>query len=137
MNISSEVAWLESLARKRRVLIVDDDEMVVSVLTKFCEYMNLEVDKCLNAECAIKLYNERSPYDAILIDLNLGAVGGGEVFKLIRSNDRDTPIAIISGFITDDVANKLMQLGPVTFIKKPIGASSPHLSGFFRSIGVI
>lgn len=136
MTITSESAWLNALPKKGRVLIVDDDEMVVSVLSKFCQHIGLSVDQCFDANCAIEFYEKRSPYDAILIDIRLGPVGGDEVFKKIRQTDHDTPIAIVSGYLTDDVVNNLMQCGMVTFIKKPVDFNSPHLRGFFKSIGI-
>lgn len=132
-----EKAWIESLVRKPRILVVDDDEMVVSIISQFCERMNVTVDKCYDAHCAMQFYSERSPYDAILIDLRLGPIGGDEIFRRIRANDHSTPIAIVSGWITEDVVNQLLRFGMVTFIKKPIDLNSPQLVGFFKSIGII
>lgn len=137
MTIASEDAWIRSLAKKPRVLIVDDDEIVTSILSRFCKHMGIDSDVCPNAKCALDYYQDRSPYNAILIDIRLGEVNGDEVFKQIRATDHTTPIAIVSGFITDSIANTLMEFGPVTFIKKPIDFNSPFLAGFFRSIGVI
>jgi len=137
MTIESEEAWIRSLVKKPRILIVDDDELVVSVLSRLCRGMGIESDVCPSAACALSFWEKNPPYSAILIDIRLGDVGGDEVFKQIRSKDGITPIAIVSGYITDSLVNELMECGPVTFIKKPIGLGSAHLHGFFRSIGVI
>ena len=137
MTIASEDAWLKSLVKKPKVLIVDDDEMVVSILARFCDHMGIDSDTCPDAQCALRFYEENPNYSAILIDIRLGEIGGDEVFKRIRSQDHNTPIAIVSGYLTDSIVNSLMEYGPVTFIKKPIDFNSPHLAGFFRSIGVI
>lgn len=137
MTIASEDAWLKALPKKGKVLVVDDDPMVVSVLSQFCQRMGLAVDQCFDANCAIEYYENNSPYDAILIDIRLGPIGGDEVFKRIRKEDHDTPIAIVSGYLTDNIVNTLMQCGMVTFIKKPVDFNSPHLRGFFKSIGII
>ncbi len=81
-----------------RLLIVDDDPMILELLSDFlapqyhirCAHDGLEALEFLS----------RETYDALLIDLGLPCMGGVEVIQHVRADARihDLPIIVMSAY---------------------------------------
>ena len=61
--------------------------------------------------------------DVLFLDLTMPVMDGFEVLEYIRANDLPTLPIVISGDIQQDSFERVMQLGAVTFIKKPVDAN--------------
>ncbi len=64
----------------QRVLVVDDEPAIVTLLTYNLEKANFEVDSAVNGPDAASLAVKKH-YDAILLDLMLPGMDGVEVTK--------------------------------------------------------
>lgn len=113
---------LEESARKKRVLIVDDEIGIVEMLAAFFRSLGqYEVETATNGYAAGALTATFRP-DVLIIDYSLGDITGLDVAKAIRSNPAlsRTRILCMSGFVTAEEAEKLLREGIDDFVKKPL-----------------
>ena len=103
---------------KDRVLIVDDDEAVLTMLRRVIESNGIEATTVISGEDALTEL-ERLNYDLILLDINLGGMDGFEVIKTLRSRACNTPIIVISGRREDYDALYGLNIGADDYITKP------------------
>jgi excisionase family DNA binding protein len=109
---------------RTRVLIVDDETDITSVLSKvLAEQTNYDVKVAASAfEAGMEC--ERFKPHVVLLDIHLGDGGAGDarsVAKVVRENDnlQMTRIVAMSGKLTDGQAGGLRTLGFDSFLKKP------------------
>ena len=73
---------------KTRVLVVDDDRLVLATLAKGLRQWGYEVAEASSGETALKLALETSP-DLVLLDVNMPRMSGLEVAKSLRAQTTD------------------------------------------------
>lgn len=101
------------------ILVVDDEESVLSVITRFAEEAGFDVVACATGKEALKrLADHRA--DVAAVDLRLPDVGGIEVLRAIREADPDCQVILMSGDATIDSAVEAVKLGAVDYLTKPL-----------------
>lgn len=78
-----------------KLLLVEDEEMLSSIMAKGLRRAGYAVDTAYDGEEALYCY-EVNEYDLIILDLNLPKIDGMEVLRKIRRQDRDTRILVLS-----------------------------------------
>ena len=79
----------------KKVLVVDDEKLIVKGIRFSLEQDNMEVDCAYDGEEALDMiYAEM--YDLIVLDLGLPDLDGTEIIRRVRSWAK-TPIIVISG----------------------------------------
>lgn len=102
---------------KNKVLVVDDEKLIVKGIKFSLEQDDMEVDAAYNGEDAIALAKEKE-YDIILLDLMLPKLSGLEVCQYIREFS-DVPIIMITAK-GDDMDKILgLEFGADDYITKP------------------
>jgi DNA-binding response OmpR family regulator len=101
-----------------RVLIVDDEPDVVSLLQELLERYGCEVDTAATGPEALTAFLSGLP-DVVLLDLRLPEMSGAEVFRRMRIQDRTLPIVIISASEDVDLARALLAQGAFDYVTKP------------------
>lgn len=100
-----------------RVLVVDDEKIIVKGLKFSLEKEGYEVLTAYDGEEALRLFNEENP-DLIVLDLMLPEVDGFEVCRRIRKSS-DVPIVMLTAR-GDDIDKILgLELGADDYITKP------------------
>lgn len=101
----------------RRVLVVDDEKLIVKGIRFSLEQDGMEVDCAYDGEEALKLARENT-YDMILLDVMLPKHDGFEVCQRIREFS-DVPVIMLTA--RDDDMNKILGLeyGADDYITKP------------------
>lgn len=111
---------------KPRVLVVDDDEAVVEMLTEALERNGRhEVRTAGNGYDAGILTDSFEP-DLMLLDFKLPDVNGTAVCRTVRSDSRfqRMKIIMISGVADPSEVHELLAAGADEFIKKPFNIES-------------
>ncbi|HUX51258.1 MAG TPA: response regulator [Spirochaetia bacterium] len=102
----------------KRVLIIDDEEMVLDAVTTILEDLGYEITPCMNpSEGALRAVSE--PFDLILCDLRMPLKNGAEVSADILKQRPDAKILIITAYPNDPLAAKALASGVSGLIKKP------------------
>jgi putative two-component system response regulator len=107
-------------AGKKKVLLVDDDEMhlVTAELYLKDEY---EVLKAKSGSEALALLNNKETIpDLVLLDILMPEMSGWEVFKKIRAIPlKDLPIAFLTSENAQAEKDRAHKLGAADYITKP------------------
>lgn len=100
------------------VLIVDDDEAVLTMLYKVIKSSGIEADTVSSGEAALEVLGDKS-YDLILLDVNMHGMDGFEVVQNIRRRGLKTPIIIVSGRKEDYDTLYGLDIGADDYVTKP------------------
>ena len=90
---------------KSRILILDDDPMILKLLSTQLRLPGVHLVLCSEIEAAESLLNHDS-FQLLVTDLKVSALGGLEGMNLIRYTAAyfpETEIVIFSGFLDDNV----------------------------------
>jgi CheY-like chemotaxis protein len=103
---------------KARILVIDDEEFVRSVLSRTLTQVNHQVTLAENGEKGIQLFKERE-FDMVLTDLGMPGMSGWEVCRMIKEISPNTPIGMITGWGMEMNRNKMEEYGLNFIISKP------------------
>ena len=107
---------------RHRILMADDDEGVLHVLTRLMEREGLgEVHAISDSRRVLPAYFELRP-DIVLLDVEMPRLDGLSVLKQIRSRQAPTeflPIIVISGKVDPTLRVEALRSGATDFIAKP------------------
>jgi DNA-binding response OmpR family regulator len=108
---------METTIRQRRALIVDDEEKIVEILSRYLSDEGFAVTGVFDGALAVSTALAGS-FDVILLDLNLPTMSGVEVFKAVRKAS-DVPILMVTS--RDDAVDRVvgLELGADDYISKP------------------
>jgi DNA-binding NtrC family response regulator len=106
----------------RRILIVDDEEQIRSLLVDFFKTLNYETVVAPNGTEALTIVNQND-IDCILSDLIMPDMDGIELLKQIRSLGKKIPFIIITGYPTVDSAIEAIKEGAYDYVSKPLKLS--------------
>ncbi len=112
------------MADSKKILIVDDNEDVVTTYRVVLERMGYEVGVARDGkECLEKIESDRP--DMVLLDVLLPGLSGNEVCRLIKETARtsDIPVVAITASVAADTREKMSEVGADAFLLKPIEVS--------------
>jgi CheY-like chemotaxis protein len=109
---------------RKRILFMDDEEMLRSVVSRMLEIMGYDVVSAADGEEALDLYVEASqsgePFDAVILDLSVNkGMGGREAVEKLIEFDPDVVALLSSGFVGDPVLQNYREFGFKGVIPKP------------------
>ena len=108
-----------------RVLILDDESMVVDMLAACLRRPGIHLTTCLEIEAAMALLSSYR-FDVVVTDLSVSQLGGLEGMRLIRfvtTNFPDTAVYVLSGYVDENVRSLCSMLGVTAVLEKPEGLS--------------
>ena len=101
-----------------KILIVDDDKKLLSVLKTILVEEKHEVSVCNNGLEAINRCREQR-FDLIITDLMMPGANGLEVLKETRKIYPDTIVILVTGFASLETAIQAIRDGAYDYITKP------------------
>lgn len=106
---------------RRRVLIVDDSEIVAKLLQEELEAKGFEIHYAPDAEKATSIILKRQTRpDLILLDINMPKVDGGQFCRFVKKNEMFKSIKVLfcSGEEKEKVQRLVQECGADGFISK-------------------
>ena len=106
---------------RERILIVDDEHLIVLAMRKYFESLGYEVDAALELEEAQALLANRS-YDLVIADLRLTGIGGVEGLQIVADVHQRCPhtrVILLSAFGTPEIERESYNRGADAFLHKP------------------
>lgn len=101
------------------LLVVDDEPSILGTLKKALTLEGYRVDVAGGAKLADSRV-QTGVYDLVLLDVALPDGDGVELLGRWRSTGIATPVVMMSGHATIDLAVKALQLGAIDFLEKPL-----------------
>ena len=109
------------------VLLVDQDPSVRGVLTKALARFGHDALTASNAAEALQALGANH-IDLVICDWNMsggaGQLDGLELLRLLREEDRDVPVIMLTEFGTIEHAVSAMRAGATHYLAKPFQTSS-------------
>ena len=106
------------MPRVARVLAVDDDPEILSMLREFLLVKGYEVLTALSAEDAFRLLST-TPQHVVLLDLGMPNVSGMTALRHIRTLYPRLPVVIVSANTDVDVVRAAVEAGAFRYVAKP------------------
>ncbi|MFB3926783.1 MAG: sigma-54-dependent transcriptional regulator [Syntrophales bacterium] len=103
----------------KTILVVDDEESICQSLKGILSDEGYKVITAGSGEDAIRIIDEDLP-DLVLLDIWLPGMDGIETLKIIKSENPQIPVIMMSGHGTIETAVKATKLGAFDFIEKPL-----------------
>lgn len=118
---------------KDTLLLIDDDEDMLSVTRIVLEGAGFSVLSSSNGLKGIELYSKNCDIiKAVLIDLIMPEMDGRKVFQELKRINKDIKAILVSGYNSDEIKNNILNEGFVGFVQKPYNAE--HLLNTIRSL---
>jgi len=101
-----------------RILVVDDEPKICSMLTTVLERQGYDVQACLDAPTALERF-QAAAFDVVISDLRMPGVNGFELIRQIKRSRPATVVVAVTGHATPDTAVQALQCGADDYITKP------------------
>ena len=101
-----------------RVLVVDDDAIVIKSCKRILEAEGFEVTAVRSADEALENI-KNFHFDLLLIDVKMPKRDGMFLMQEIKNNWPEIPILAMSGYPTPETIADVLKLGATQFIPKP------------------
>lgn len=115
--------------RREKILVIDDEEMILQLSKDILENERYEVKTKSNGNEGLKLL-EKEKFDLLLTDIKMPDIGGIDVIKFVRTNNKEIPIIVITAHGTLDIAIDALRLGAQGFLFKPFTPAELRSSVF-------
>ena len=102
-----------------RVLIVDDEEELVSALVERLALRGFQAKGVTNGADALA-YLAGAPCDVVLLDVKMPGIGGLEVIKRIKEQQPSLEVVLLTGHSSAQDAERGMTLGAFDYLMKPV-----------------
>lgn len=104
-----------------KLLVVDDDIIILQAMKSFLEKEGFEVTTTVDAQEALKIIEEqKDELDLVISDIMMPFISGIELLTSIKEIKANMPIVIVSALDQKEVIMMAFQLGAEDFVKKPI-----------------
>jgi two-component system, OmpR family, copper resistance phosphate regulon response regulator CusR len=105
-------------SRKKKILLVEDDSHVCSFVYKGLSEENFEVSIAMDGNMGLQMAIAGN-YDLIILDIMLPSIGGLDLCKLIRENDGQVPILLLSALGSTENVVMGLNTGADDYLTKP------------------
>jgi len=104
----------------QRILLVDDESMIVRMTSRLLERLNYEPVGFCDPQEAINSF-EAAPdaFDLVLTDQSMPGMSGLDLVEAIRKVREDIPVVLCSGFLGNDFDERAERLGIRHVLQKP------------------
>lgn len=114
---------MSGLSQAKRILIVDDDKLILESVSRLLLRQGWDVDICQHGTLALQKIQE-SKYNCILMDIRMPQLTGTEVLQQIRQLEVEgridrQDVIMMTGYADEDATVKAFQLEAANYISKP------------------
>ena len=102
-----------------KILIVDDDDLIRKILSKYLLNKDFIIATADNGKTALEKLDQDS-YDLVLTDLRMPFMGGRELLQAMSQKYPDVPKIVLTGFGTNEDIILALKTGAYDFLTKPI-----------------
>jgi DNA-binding response OmpR family regulator len=104
---------------RKRILVVEDDEEMRSLLKDFIEAEGFEADSVSNGSEAFRKLAKES-FDLVITDIRMPGLTGLDILPGIKKLQPEIFIIVITAFGSEEVKSKAFERGATAYLEKPI-----------------
>jgi CheY-like chemotaxis protein len=116
LDQSAEVAGARGQCR---ILLVEDESLLRRLIAQYLRGEGYEIIEAEDGREAIDRFSAYSPFDLVLLDLNLPILSGVDVCRAIKEARPEQPVIICSAAILDGHIAALSELNVQQYLSKP------------------
>jgi len=114
----------QSITGKNKILVMDDEEMIRNLMSRFLNKLGYDVETCTEGGKAVEIYKNamesKKPFNIAILDLtNKSGMGGQETMKRLLEIDPAVKGIIITGYSSDSVVENYKAYGFSGILQKP------------------
>jgi CheY-like chemotaxis protein len=134
--VSAETRILPGGKVKPAILLVDDDQTNLNVLTRRLEREGYVTRTATSGRAALEML-EVQRFDLVILDVYMPGMDGPDVLSHIKSDPRlqDTPVIMLSADDTRQIVKHCLLAGAADYLNKPlvIGLASQRIARCLRT----
>jgi DNA-binding response OmpR family regulator len=101
-----------------RVLIVDDEEELVTTIAERLQIRGIQAETATDGEAALKMI-EANPPQVVVLDVMMPGIGGIEILKRMNAQNLQIPVILLTGYGSTEQGKEGMELGAFDYLMKP------------------
>jgi nitrogen-specific signal transduction histidine kinase/CheY-like chemotaxis protein len=119
-NTPVEQTTKENIRQKRKVLIVDDEDIIREFVKGILMDEGAHVIEASNGKEAIEMFAEHhKSIDLVILDMIMPGIKGDEVLRKIRGQRPDIKVVVSSGFMSEEQKDNLKEYSVDGYLDKP------------------
>ena len=101
-----------------RVLIVDDEEELVTTIAERLQIRGIKAQTATDGETALKMI-EADPPQVVVLDVMMPGMGGIEVLQRMNAQNLKIPVILLTGYGSTEQGKEGIELGAFDYLMKP------------------
>jgi DNA-binding NtrC family response regulator len=101
-----------------KVLIVDDEEDFLDIMSQRLRVRGIDVTSTTSAENALTMI-DKEPYDVLIIDCMMPGMDGFKTLKVLKTHMSDVQVILHTAYIPEEKVAEALKLGALDVIEKP------------------
>lgn len=102
----------------KKILVVDDEELICNFLQTTISYKNISADTASSGKEALALL-KKNIYDLVITDMKMADISGLDILKKTKELSPQTLVLIMTAFGSIENAVEAMRLGAFNYVLKP------------------
>jgi DNA-binding response OmpR family regulator len=103
----------------KRILVIEDDREMRSLLQDFIEDAGFEVDAVADGSEAFRKL-ARETFDLMITDIRMPGLSGIDILPGLKKLLPQAPVIVITAFGSEKVHHKILERGGNAYLEKPI-----------------
>jgi len=129
--VTNEQDWPPDERGHYRIMVVEDEQLMRSIITQLLRSEGYEVIEAAAADVALQTF-ERENIDVAILDINLGSGGSGlDLLGRLRDRDSEVMCIMVTAYASVDSAVEALRKGAYEYITKPF--ANDHLKAVVRN----
>ena len=123
-QIIQDLHETDTLLKDKKVLIVDDDMRATFAIARLLSEHGMQPLKAENGERALRLLDQESDLDLVLMDIMMPKMDGYETMRRIRDQDRfrNLPLIALTAKAMPEDRARCIDAGANDYLSKPVDA---------------
>ena len=111
----------EAAKGNERILLIDDEEQIVSMEQQMLENLGYEVTARTDSTEALREFSEKPQnFDLVITDMTMPHITGDELAQKLLDIKPNIPVILCTGFNEDITEEKALAMGIQKFVMKPV-----------------
>ena len=121
-TMESEIGKMLSSLKRRRIVVIDDNEEFLASLCQRLEEGDNEVHAFTTVKDTTEYLTE-NPVDLVITDLKMPDGDGLSLISQLHDRFPNLPVVMVSAYATDDLVERIRKSGVQKFLTKPVNFS--------------
>jgi len=100
-------------------MVADDEPGILALVDRFAKSLGYDVALRAGGQAVLAAL-QHSHHDVLLVDLQMGDIGGLDVLRTIRDLNSDCPVILMTAHPSVDTAMEAVKLGALDYLSKPL-----------------